>query len=458
MHAKILFLVGLGALLAGCASSIPMFGVTDVPASWEQGPAADAPIWPQAGWWQGFASEELNAIISAVQADNLSLAAAEARVLAADARVRQAGASLLPGIGVAAGARDGNGIGSLNISANASYELDFWGANRAGLAAAESARRGSRADRETVALTAVSSAASTYFQLLSLRQRLETARLNLEIAFSVLDVTRARVRNGIASPLELAQQLGTVASQQAAIPQLEQQELQSRAALALLTGRPPAGFDVVATNLDAISTPAVAPGLPSDLLVRRPDIVSAEASLETANANLAAARAAFFPSISLTGSASSSSPALIELIANPAQSLSIGLSLSQTIFDAGARSAQADAAAAREQEVLANYRNVIITAFSEVETTLGNISNLAEQETFQIEQALQAQRAFDIVNARYREGATEYLSVLDAQRTLYQSQDQLDQIKFARLQALVTLYRVLGGGWRDPATAGFAQN
>ena len=425
-----------------------------MPPAWEQPIAVDVPVWPEPDWWAGFSSAELNDIILAVQRSNLDLAAAEQRIRQADARVRIAGSALLPEIGAGlSGSRSGE-IGdassfgdSFGADFSASYEVDFWGRNRATLQAAQAGSVATRADRETVALTAVSGAANTFFQVLSLRERLEIARLNLENAQQVLEVTRSRVRNGVATPLELSQQLGAIAGQQAVIPQLEQQVLETRAALALLTGRPPEGFDIAGENLEEIVPPNVAPGLPSDLLLRRPDIVAAEADLIAAHADLAAARAALFPSISLTAGGGLSSDTLIGLVRDSAVALSIGAGLSQTIFDAGARQAQSDAAAAAELETLANYRNAVISAFADVEIALGNIANLAEQEIYEIEQTEQAQFAFDIVTARYREGAVDYLTLLDAQRTLYQARDSLGQLKLARLQSVVALFQALGGGW-----------
>jgi len=301
-----------------------------------------------------------------------------------------------------------------------------------------------------VALTATAATASTYFQLLSLRERIEIARLNLENARSVLMVTESRVRNGIASQLELAQQRSTIAGQEAAIPQLEQQELETRAALALLLGRPPEGFDVQAQALTEIAAPAVAPGLPSELLARRPDVVAVEASLEAANANLAVARAELLPSISLTGSGGVSSGTLTGLVTNPFFAAGIGLSLAQTIFDSGRREAVTDEARAREQELLLAYRSATITAFSEVETTLGSIANLEAQEMYQAEQVAQSEIAFNIAEARYREGVDDFLVVLDSQRSLYQARDQFGLIRLQQLLALVALYKALGGGWEDP--------
>ena len=419
--------------------------------TFEQPAIANAPIWPKADWWRGFNSTELDTLIATAQSGNLDLAAAETRIVQADARVRQVGANLLPTVSIGADAnRQTSGGRSAGVSIGASYEFDFWGRNRSLLNAAQSSNRATRADRETVALTATAATATTYFQLLSLRERIEIARLNLENARSVLMVTESRVRNGIASQLELAQQRSTIAGQEAAIPQLEQQELETRAALALLLGRPPEGFDVQARALTEIAAPGVAPGLPSELLARRPDVVAAEAGLEAANANLAVARAELLPSISLTGSGGVSSGTLTGLVTNPFFAAGIGLSLAQTIFDSGRREAVTDEARAREQELLLAYRSATINAFSEVETTLGSIANLEAQEMYQAEQVAQSEIAFNIAEARYREGVDDFLVVLDSQRSLYQARDQFGLIRLQQLQALVALYKALGGGWEDP--------
>jgi NodT family efflux transporter outer membrane factor (OMF) lipoprotein len=460
MPLKKILRIGVCALaLSGCAEipALTSLTATDVPASFEQMPLANVPLWPAPDWWHGFNSTELDQLITTTQTQNLDLSAAEARVLQADARVRQSGAALLPTVGFGADASKQTHSGSFGLSLGASYELDFWGRNRDVLAAAQAVSKATRADRETVALTATTGTASTYFQLLSLRERLAIARLNLETALAVLTITEARVRDGIATPLELAQQRAQIAGLQSVIPQFEQQELQTRAALALLLGRPPEGFDVAGADLEALVLPAVGAGLPSELLVRRPDVVAAEADLQSGRANVAAARAALFPSISLTGSGGLASASLTGLIANPATSFGFGLSLAQTIFDAGRLTAQSDEARAREQELIVAYRGAAITAFSEVETSLGAIAHLADQETYQIEQVAQSQQAFDIAQVRYREGVADFLSVLDAQRTLYQARDQLGQIKLARLQAIVALYKALGGGWTDPTASNFAQ-
>ena len=200
MFAKRVLLAGVCALaLSACAttSPVPQLASSDVPMAFEQPVAAAAPIWPTPDWWRGFGSDELDGLITSAQSGNLDLAAAETRIIQADARVREVGSALLPtvSIGGDSNLRSAGGTPT-GVSLGASYEFDFWGRNRSLLTAAQASNRATRADRETVALTATAATATTYFQLLSLRERLEIARLNLENAQAVLMVTDARVRNG----------------------------------------------------------------------------------------------------------------------------------------------------------------------------------------------------------------------------------------------------------------------
>jgi len=389
------------------------------------------------------------------------VAAAAARVIQAEAQARVTGSALLPSVSLSAGASQSGALlrgknsaptrRSFSAELGASYELDFWGRNQANLTAAEEALAASQYDRETLALTVTGSVASTYLQVLSLRERRDTAVKNLEAAQAVLKITKARVGAGVATPLELAQQLTAVANQAATVPVIEQSERQAQATLAILLGLPPQSFDVTAKSLAGIEAPDVKPGLPSELLARRPDIRKAEADLASADANIDAARAAFFPTISLSGSAGFASGALSALF-NPSSAIyTIGASLLQTIFDAGKLEGQYDITVGRRQELVANYRTAVITAFSDVDVALGAVANAAEEEKQLTIAAQQAAEAFRIAQVQYKAGVADFLAVLDAQRTLYSAQDQLSQVRLTRLQAAVTLFRVLGGGWTDPA-------
>jgi NodT family efflux transporter outer membrane factor (OMF) lipoprotein len=328
-----------------------------------------------------------------------------------------------------------------------SYEVDLWGRNRSGVRAAESSLQATAFDRDTARLTLISGVATGYFEVLTLRSRLAMARENLSIAERVLELVSARARNGASSALDVSRQQATVLSQRAALLPLEQQERQTLAALAVLTGRTPEGFDVKATSFADLQVPAIDPGLPAQLLVRRPDLASAEARLAAANADVAAARAALLPGISLTGSAGTASNALLAVIGGPTSTVSLALSVLAPIFDGGRLRGQVDIAKSQERELVETYRKAILTAFEDVENALGAASRFAEQETLQTQVQAQAREALRLAEIRYREGVDDLLGVLDAQRTLFNAQDQLAQIRLSRLEAAVNLYKSLGGGW-----------
>ena len=436
----------------------------NMPTAWsEQSPATGAAVL-NADWWLSFNSPELSDLIAAALNANPDLAIATERVRQAEAQVRIAGASLFPQLGVnVATARsktrpDGGAWSTSDGSSasfSASYELDLWGQNAADVRSAESSLRAIRYDFETVRLTLLAGVADGYFQVLSLRGRLATARENLAIADRVLAVVDARVRNGAASGLDLARQQTAVLTQRATIPPLELQERQTLFALALLLGKPPEGFEAgidAATHLQAdfsaLRMPAVAPGLPADLLTRRPDLASAEAQLAAAHANVAVARAALLPAIQLTGSAGLASTVFLNFLDAPTVALSLGASLMQTIFDGGRLRSQLDVSASMEREMVENYRKAILAGLADVESTLTASSRTAEQDVLQQQILEQARRSLRLAEVRYREGVDDLLVVLDAQRTLFQAEDQLAQIRLARLQASVGLYKALGGGWR----------
>ena len=262
--------------------------------------------------------------------------------------------------------------------------------------------------------------------------------------FKVVD---SRVRNGAVSKLDLARQQAAVLTQRAGILPLEVQERQLLFALAILLGRVPQGFDTAASSLTGLAVPRIAPGLPAQLLLRRPDLASAEAQLAAANANVAAARAALLPSISLTGSAGLATDVLLNFLSAPTAVVALGASLLQPIFDGGRLRAQVDVAESRQRELVEGYRKVVHAALADVEGALAATGRLAAQELLQEQVVEQARAALRLAEVRYREGADDQLTLLDAQRTLFQAEDQRAQIRLSRLQAAVGLYKALGGSF-----------
>jgi len=450
-------------ILAACATTPPPgLKAGDVPATFEQKTIANAPMWPAKDWWTNYNDPQLSTLMEQAQANNLDIAQAAARLRQADARARQAGAALLPQVGASANLDTlygrANGISvretDYNAGLDVSYELDFWGKNRDLLDSAKAQLRASQADRATVALSVASGVATTYFQLLSLRERLSVARANLKSAEDILGVVQRRVTAGYSASADLIQQRAALAAQQAQIPALEQQALEARNALAILLGRPPEGFTVTGESLGGLMPPAVAPGLPSALLARRPDIMAAEANLAAAHADLAAARTAYFPSISLTANGGVAYPALaaaIDTLPGVGLAAGAGAGLAQIIFDGGRTEGRIEESRAREEELLAAYRAAVIASFSDVENGLGSFAHLGAQESALQEQANQAERVLNAARRRYLAGAADFLVVTDAQRALYTARDQLSDIRRARLTASVALFKAMGGGFTAAA-------
>jgi NodT family efflux transporter outer membrane factor (OMF) lipoprotein len=463
MMRRLLLSCAAVALVAACTSTPPPSLKTgDVPAGFDQKPPAAAPIWPAREWWTNYGDPQLTQLMGQAQANNLDIAQAAARVRQADARAKQAGAALLPSLGGAGnvntlfGRANGVSMHETDYSAGleASYELDFWGKNRDLANSAQALVRASNADRATVALTVTSGVANTYFQLLSLRERIAVARANLTSAQDILNLVQRRVTAGFSANADLIQQRAALAAEQAQLPALEQQELEARNALAILLGRPPEGFTVAGENLGALMPPAVAPGLPSALLTRRPDIAAAEANLVAAHADLEAARKAFLPDITLTANGGVAYPALaaaIDTLPGLGLAAGAGASLAQIIFDGGKTEGKIEESRAREEELLAAYRAAVIASFSDVENALGSFSHLSAQEAALREQVTQAERVLNAARRKYLAGSADFLVVTDAQRALYQARDQLSDIRRARLAASVALYKALGGGFDSAA-------
>jgi multidrug efflux system outer membrane protein len=448
------------AVLAGCAPAIPLPSPApklDMPAGWAPGETARANEWPDKDWWNRFGSADLTRMVQEGQASNLELAAALARVRQAEAQARIAGVALLPTVDFSTGVDRALpiGAGSSSMSSSGqlqvSYEVDFWGKNKASVASAAASLEANRDDRQTVALTVTSGIVSTYLQVLSLHDRLDSARAHVANAEHVLVLVQAQKSAGSASPLDLARQRSAVAGQKAAIPDLQQQQREAQAALAILLGRAPQSFKVGDYGLDTIELPDVAPGLPSELLARRPDIRRAEANLAAADADVAVARASLFPSIRLTGALGAQSSALLSLLNAPNLVANVSASLLTPIFDGGRLKRQRDMAIARKHELVQVYRATVIGALSEVGLVLGQIRSLDEQRRLKTTELEETKLAFDLSEVRYKVGAEDLMTVLDTQRALSDVQNELGLLKLRRLQATVSLYKALGGGWQADA-------
>ncbi len=448
--------LALAPLLSGCLLTVdaPPVPAVDTPPTYRAAGGAPKAALPQQDWWRGFRSGELTKLVERAQLANLDIAAAVARIEQADAQTRISGAPLLPAIGFDGDAQrsrsGGNESNRFSAVLNASYEIDLWGKNRAALRSAEFASIASRFDREVIVLSTVSSVINTYFQVLAAQDRLRIARENVRAATRNLEVFQQRLTVGTSTGLDLAQQQSLVAQVRASIPPLEQQVRQNIVTLAVLLGEPPARLTVRGGSLLSITAQRVTPGLPSDLILQRPDIRDAEAQLLAANANVESARAALLPSIALTGQGGFVSAALNTLIVPQSAIYTLAAGVTQPLFDGFRLMSTLDLQKGRRTELLNLYRKAIISGFGDVERALIAVQLLAEQERLQAEAVATARRAYDLTQTQLREGAIDITTVLNTQRTLFGEQDALVVVRLTRLQAIVSLFQALGGGWVLP--------
>jgi outer membrane protein, multidrug efflux system len=455
---RFIFLASAAALLGACAlpPELPAEpAALPLPERYagESGGEVAAKTALDASWWQAFGSAELDALIARVHAQNLDLVAAAARMRQAEAAARVASAGLWPEISLSLEGEREARLGGHGHTARSQtietllitrYEADFWGGRRAAETSAHAALRASRFDRDTVRLSLTAASASTWLEAVALHERSAMARLNLGDAERLLALVQSRWRAGAATPLEVSQQRSLVAAQRRALAALEQAAAQAERALDLWLGEA-GGAAVVARSLVPLREPAVGAGLPSQLLTRRPDVARAEAQLRAAEADVLRARAALLPSLTLSAGLGFTTGRVGPLLDEPIHQLTANLVA--PVFSAGRLRAGHAGSQARQQELLAAYRQAIVAAFSDVQSALLAREGLERQRLAQAAELEQAQLALALARARYRAGGESLLTLLDAQRTVYAAQDQAVQLRLAVLQAAVALYRALGGGW-----------
>lgn len=428
--------------------------VVDQPANW-QSSSDGSGIWPDTTWWRGFGSAELDRLMGEASAGNQDLRAAVARVNQAKASARIAGAAIYPTLDADASVSRTSRFGTarttntsnFQVGLSIGYEVDLFGRIRATENAALTRLEGSRYDQEALALTVNANVALTYFQLLALRERIALATESLNTSRRLLLLLDEQRRIGTASDLEVAQQRVSVAQQSAGIPALRQVERVTLSTLALLMGRLPQNFEVTGQRLSAINTPPVIAGIPSELLFRRPDVRGAEADLKAANLDIAVARASRFPRIQLTADGGTASTALTGLFGPGSFLLTLASGLTAPIFQGGRLRAQQDLTQARYEELIETYRTATLSAFRDVENALSGTTQYRLQLAAAREAQNQAREAYRLAELRFRAGTVDFLTVLDAQRSIISTDDAVVQARLSQLAALVDLYKALGGGW-----------
>lgn len=441
-------------LLSACAAG-PAYERPEVklPANW-QSPVAEPSAGPApTAWWTRFKSPELDGLMEAALEGNRDLKAAASRIGQARALARVAGAGLLPEVVALGGASrvkefdEPRRSSTLSLQLGINFELDLWGRNRQTQEAALARVQGSVYAREFVKRALEAEVALAYFQVLSARDRLAVARSTLNNAESLFKVMQVQFRGGAISSLEMERQQGLIASVRASIPPIELEHQTAIDSLAVLLGRPPQGFSVPPGSLASVALPGIAPGLPSGLLEQRSDIRQAEANLIAANADINVARAALLPSIQLTATGGVASNALSTLLRSSNFVYGLAAGLIAPIFNNGRLQGEVDLARARQEELVHIYQQTILLALREVESSLVAAQRFAEQAEHQRQLIAHAQAALRLAELRFRNGAVDFTTVLDAERVLLAAQAAQEEITRSRYAAAVNLYRALGGGW-----------
>jgi multidrug efflux system outer membrane protein len=460
----------LAALLTGCAAG-PDYQRPEVelPAQWPAatgGQAAEqaAQAAAAAPWWTLYRDETLDALVQEALQTNADLVVATTRIDEARAALRLADADKLPSLDASfARARtrvshettvlppgSPDTFNSYQAQLTVAYEVDLWGRVRRASEAARAELQASVAARETVRNALAAQVAQSYFGLIALDAQMGAVRRTLDARRSALDLQRRRTEAGLQSDFEYRQQEAELAALQVQWPALERQRTQLQNALAVLVGRSPRALmeeGIVRGTATTPVEPVVPAGLPSELLLSRPDLREAEQRLIAANARIGAARAAYFPAIGLTGSFGSESVTLSNLFTGPARTFLFAAQIAQPIFDAGRTGARVDAATAGQQRAVAQYRQAIANAFREVSDALA--AQRAARDTLEAERIRTGalQKTLGLARLRFDNGVASQLEVLDAERALLAAEFNRIDAERQQRAAIADLFKALGTGW-----------
>jgi multidrug efflux system outer membrane protein len=454
-------------LLAGCAVG-PDYEkpTTDVPSKFEEtGPwkeAEPADTIAKGDWWTLFGDPKLNELQEKASAANQDLKAAVARVDQARAVTRVSKSEFYPHLNLDASGYVGRNsqntsnyqpgsdpnVSDVTIPVDLTYEVDIWGKVRRNVEATTAGYQATVASYETIRLTLHADVAQTYFAIRALDAERALLRETVKLREKALNLVQIKFRGGIGTDLAVAQAETELATTQAEEIILERNRGELEHALAVLLGEPPSSFHLAENPLD-LAPPAIPAGLPADLLERRPDVAQAERLMAASNARIGVAKAAFFPTVRLTGAAGFESADLGSVFDWPSRVWSVGPSITLPIFEGGRNSANLSRSESAYVESVATYRQQVLVAFRDVEDGLLGLRVLSGQSEAVGRAVSSAQRAAKLSNIRYQDGLVDYLDVVDSERTLLQNQRQAVQILGQRMVTSVFLVKALGGGWKE---------
>jgi multidrug efflux system outer membrane protein len=417
----------------------------EIPGGWSSVAGVGAKAEPdRQPFWEELGSAELNRLMKVALAQNLDLEAALHRIDEARAQAKIAGSTLYPAVQATGGtsrtSQDPRDITTARATGSISYEVDLWGKNRNTAAAAKYRANATAFDRDALQLVVSSDTANLYTQILSLNERIRIAEYNLKNAEEVLRIIEARYSAGGTSGLEVSQQRVAVNGFRATVATLDEQRTSNLNALAIVLGQAPQNLRPPGETFTSLKLPEVNLTPPAELLTARPDIASAEAQLRAANADIGAARAAFFPSLTL-----SVDSAIAAGFGGPAAAATtLANSVLAPIFTGGKLTGNLENVTARQKELAAQYQKTVLVAFQEVEDALAALKSNNEQALLARQSVTESQNAYNIAKARFDAGAIDYLTLLETQRSLYQAQDNQIAVNEAQLQAFVQLRKALG--------------
>lgn len=416
-----------------------------IPEGWSAGSA----VHPQAEavpFWEALANEDLTRVMKVALTQNLDLQAALHRIEQARAQAKVAAATLWPSIDATSSLsrnyQETTTASPWRTLTSVSYELDLWGKNRSQAAAAKHRLEASQYDREALRLVVAVETAVLYSRILGFNERIRIAESNLRDAEEVLRIIEARFRAGTVSALEVSQQRVAVNNIRTSLATLNEGRTTTLSALAILLGQAPQKFEgAPKAELAALTVPETNLTPPASLLTARPDIRSIEAGLLAANADIGAARAAFFPSIKLGVDPSIAAGGF----GQPAASaLSLASNVLAPIFSGGRLQGNLENVTARQKELAAQYQKIVLTAFKEVEDALAALHSADQQVAFAEHSVKEAQNAYRIAKARFDAGAIDYLSLLETQRSLSQAEDAEIVATVDQIEAFIQLRKALG--------------
>ena len=434
------------------------------PAAFKEAPQAQAGWFPAAPadtlergpWWELFGDADLNALVQQVEVSNQNVAAAVAAHAQSRALVREQRASLFPSVALDGSAkRSGGGASngasnSLQLGLGASWEPDIWGKLGRVVESAQANAQASDADLAAARLSAQGELATHYFSLRDADTELALVRSTVEGFERSLKITQNRYDAGIAPRTDVLQAQTQLANTRADLATLTSQRAVLEHAIAVLTGKAPAEFTLPVTAWN-MTVPAVPLFMPSELLQRRPDIAAAERAVAAANAQIGIQRAAYFPSLSLSGSIGNSGSRVADLFGASTSLWSLGLSVAQTLFDAGATRARVEGAEAARDTAIARYRQTVLAAFQAVEDQLSSTRSLAEQASLRRAASEAADLTEQQLLNRYKAGQVSYTEVVTAQASALNARRTVSQLAASRQASAIALIQALGGGWHAAA-------